>query len=446
MTSTPVSSDVTGIMLGMTSQSVAKERTDSNFSDVLQKQSEAERTKDVPQEKNPVASHTKVEKSNDGKIRDEQDVTPVQTKEVSVEESQENALEEVEELVGQLLVQISEELGMDMEELESLLGDLGMQPTDLLNSENLMQLLLAAGGETDSLSLLTNEKLYMTFQNVSKTLEEGLNEIQKMTGMDVDEIMQLLEKAVSTDEELSISGEAQELTVSEENTEENKVAFKPESNVVTEGAQEDMKVETEKGSNDSPKGGENHFLNGQQSFFTQNLQNSQMAASVENVIPTEGYFSAETQMIMDQIMDFMKVNVSEGLSQLEMQLHPESLGTLQIHIASKEGVVTAHFTTENEVVKEALESQLIQLKDAFKEQGIRVEAIEITVQTHGFERNLEQGRQQSQNESGDRRPQMRVRRLNLRELEDIPTEELTDEERLTAEMMEESGNTVDYTA
>ena len=42
-------------------------------------------------------------------------------------------------------------------------------------------------------------------------------------------------------------------------------------------------------------------------------------------------------------------------------------------------------------VKAALENQLTALKEQFNNQGIKVEAVEITVQSHGFEseQNLE---------------------------------------------------------
>ena len=128
----------------------------------------------------------------------------------------------------------------------------------------------------------------------------------------------------------------------------------------------------------------------------------------------------------------------------EMQLHPENLGTLQVHLSSKEGVLTAQFTTQNDAVKTALESQMIQLKETFSEQGVKVEVIEVTVQSHAFERNMNQDGGSKETET--RNPsRTRTRRLNLDEL----TEEIensTPEERLAAEMMEQNGNTVDYTA
>lgn len=448
MTSTPVSNDVMSVMLNVASQSVQKERTDNNFSDVLQKQSQSQNTEEPVAEKGQVASRTKVEKSSEGKIKEDTRVnaegTKVEQPEAeTLEAAQDEALEKAEELAGQLLVQIADGLGMSVEEVQMLMGELGMEPVDLLNAENLMQILLAAGGETDSLSLLTNEKLYAVFQELNKTLEEGLAEIQQQTGLGREEIMQLLEQATMTE---NVPGAEVEMADMAENDTEVKTVTngKPEELEVN-GAKEQTMTVQEKGQSENAKNNENAFANNAQGTFAQNLLNQQNVTNVTSAIPTEGYFSAETEMIMNQIMDFMKMNVGDGISQLEMQLRPENLGTLQIHVASKDGVITAHFTTENEVVKEALESQMIQLKDTFREQGIRVEAIEVSVQTKGFERNLEQGRQNQPGESNDSKPQMKVRRLNLRELEEIPTEELDEEEKLASEMMAQNGNTVDYT-
>ena len=149
---------------------------------------------------------------------------------------------------------------------------------------------------------------------------------------------------------------------------------------------------------------------------------------------------------MRQIMDYMKVSVKPDSSDLEMQLHPQSLGTLHIQMAAKNGVVTANFITENETVKAALESQMVPLKENFTEQGIKVEAIEVTVQTHQFEQNLEQGR----DDNGSREAEAgvgkrRTRRINLDTAfaEDEPQ---TEEDRIAADMMSANGNTVDFTA
>ena len=149
---------------------------------------------------------------------------------------------------------------------------------------------------------------------------------------------------------------------------------------------------------------------------------------------------------MRQIMDYMKVSVKADSSELEMQLHPQSLGTLHIQMASKNGVVTANFITQNETVKAALESQMVQLKESFAEQGVKVEAIEVTVQTHQFEQNLEQGRDHNSNQDNEAGvSRKRTRRINLNAA--LAEEETqSEEDRITADMMTTNGNTVDFTA
>ena len=137
----------------------------------------------------------------------------------------------------------------------------------------------------------------------------------------------------------------------------------------------------------------------------------------------------------------MKIQIKPGVSSIEMQLHPESLGTVHVQVISKGGAVTAHFVTQNETVKAALESQMVQLKESFSEQGVKIEAVEVTVQTHQFERNLEQGRGRQQEEN---HPKNRSRRINLNDAFDM--QEMDEEEMLEADMMAATGSTVNFTA
>ena len=152
-----------------------------------------------------------------------------------------------------------------------------------------------------------------------------------------------------------------------------------------------------------------------------------------------------SQEIMDQILDYMKIQLKPEMDQLEMQLHPASLGTLKIHLVSKGGEVTAQFQVQNETVKAAVESQIALLKDSMKEQGIKVEAVEVTVESHAFESNLWQG-QERENGSSYQGNKKSPRRINLNALEEGFEEEASDEELLSAQMMKANGGTVDFTA
>ena len=145
--------------------------------------------------------------------------------------------------------------------------------------------------------------------------------------------------------------------------------------------------------------------------------------------------------IMNQLMDYMRIQLNEETSSLEMQLQPESLGTLQIRISAKEGLMTAQFTTASDSVKAVLESQMVQLQQQLESQNIKVDAIEVMVETHAFESALQQGEERQQ---ADGEKKERTRRIDLNRLRD--DEEMTDEERIVAEMMAANGNTVDYLA
>ncbi len=91
------------------------------------------------------------------------------------------------------------------------------------------------------------------------------------------------------------------------------------------------------------------------------------------------YTNADAESIMSQVTETIRVNYSPDTTAMERQLHPASLGTVNMNIAATNGVVTAHILVQNEAVKAALESQLITLQQTFDEQGQKVEAVEVSV-------------------------------------------------------------------
>ena len=73
-----------------------------------------------------------------------------------------------------------------------------------------------------------------------------------------------------------------------------------------------------------------------------------------------------------------------------------------------------------------------------------MEAVEVTVASHAFEQNLNG----DESHAGEQMPDTTrgSRRITLSDLTmDNLEEELSDEDRIVAEMMRENGNTVDYT-
>ena len=131
---------------------------------------------------------------------------------------------------------------------------------------------------------------------------------------------------------------------------------------------------------------------------------------------------------------------------MEMQLNPENLGKIYVQVTAKEGVATAHLAVQNEIVKEALENQTIQLRENMNQQGIKVEAVEVTIASHEFERNLEQNQQGSaqdeQREQASKSPRRNISMNQLDELSGL----MSEEEMLVAKIMRDNGNSVDFTA
>ncbi|NBJ93513.1 flagellar hook-length control protein FliK [Parablautia muri] len=373
---------------------------------------------------------------------------------------QEQALEEAGEKV---MDEIAEELGVSREDVEKAMEELGLSIYALFDPSNLTQLVLMLNGAEDATALLTDGNLFDSLQNLLGTMQELKAELSQEMGISPEDMQTVLEEMQNRmggqGEDVSAKGEANEPQITVEvkygedtvklSTDENGNATKV---VDVASAKPETEVEAVHQQTDNHEQKEDESSKGQsQDAGTGNLllntlsQEKLQAAEVPFEQTTE-IFSQQSRDIMDQIMDYMKIQLKPGMEQLEMQLHPESLGTVHIQLSSKGGEITAQFHVQNETVKAAIESQITTLQESLKEQGVKVEAVQVTVESHGFESNLWQGQGKEENadasSENNRRP---LRRINLNEVDGILDEEASEEEVLAAKMMEMNGNTVDYT-
>lgn len=159
------------------------------------------------------------------------------------------------------------------------------------------------------------------------------------------------------------------------------------------------------------------------------------------------YSNGQADSIMSQVTESIRVNYSPDTTSMELQLHPASLGTVNMQIASNNGVVTAHILVQSEAVKAALESQLITLQQTFTEQGQRVEAVEVSVANYDLNRGTgsDAGSDNGEQTSSRAGRVGTRRRINLNDLDEEDIDGLSEEEKLSADMMARSGNSVDYT-
>ena len=160
------------------------------------------------------------------------------------------------------------------------------------------------------------------------------------------------------------------------------------------------------------------------------------------------YSNEQADSIMNQVTESIRVNYTADTTTMEMQLHPASLGTVNMNIASNAGVITAHIVVENEAVRAAREAQLITLQETFNEQGMKVEAVEVAVANYDLNRGTgsDTGSDGSDRNSGRTGRIGTRRRINLNDLDEEDLEDLSDDEKLEADMMARSGNSVSYQA
>lgn len=467
MTSTSVK-DVSTVMQAMpTNASVNVAKTsEGGFKEVLDRQTGQNKPEEITQPKKDV-DRKEIEP---GKKTPEESVKVPEEETEAVkdtakepekfEEMDEKAVEQAMEVLQtaaiELITQIAETFGMSVEEVNAALEQLDMEPMDVLQTDSLGNLLLEIGGAEDSLALLTNEELYQDFKAVMNMQSNILTESAEVLEVDADRLEQMIGEmknvAMTSVEEVPVEVETKMPVIEVSESDEISIQSTEDGDDVTVMATKDVQSitdDTQVQETRESKGDTNHNSDGSRQAQEGNvvLQQTQDVNPImqSGQTTTESFVSnMETQDIMRQIMDYMKIQIKPDMSNLEMQLHPASLGTLQIQVASKGGVLTAQFITENEAVKAVLESQMVQLKENFAQQGVKVEAIEVTVQTHQFESNLEQGRGREQ-EMPERRN--RTRRINLDgSLMADDMEDLNEEEMLAAQMMSANGTTVDYIA
>lgn len=402
------------------------------------KAKESEETAKYEQPK--VEKNTKPDETD--KATETEEVTEV-TDTQETEEVDEEVLEVLGSAACEMMQQVADVLGVSLEDVQSTMEALGMEELDILNPNKLGELLLNMSGSEDSLALLTNEELYADYQQVMEQLQSMMQECSETLDMSREELNGLLEQMnmQQMSEEAVEEMPVVEVEIAAPKSEQSETVYIDNLNKTdifdSAGAVSVKAPEAKQDAGESMEG------NAQQSnpFAQSPLEQQQAVQEMESLSQTTSSWDADTQDIMQQIMDYMKIQVSPETTDIEMRLHPESLGTLHVQVASKGGVLTANFITQNETVKAALESQMVQLKENFAEQGVKVEAIEVTVQTHQFERNLDQG-ESRQNEANDSK-KSRTRRINLDA--SLDTEEIEEEDKLTAEMMAANGSTVDYT-
>lgn len=404
------------------------------------------------------ASPVDKEAKSETKVKDDSD-KPAKVKEESkgpAEDSKpisDEAMEEITEVAMTMVQTIAEVLEIPAEQVEEAISALDIEPAELLNSNTIPDLVVELTDATDKTDIMTDEELFADVKQLMTDADKLMNEVADTLQIPVEDLKSQIadavadkdvNEAVDTDRPVDMLADA-ELTRKPEQRqsmrEEVMVDNKPEDNEETAPVSARHEEKGRQGSGSENRGGEH--LN-----FTQTVTDTLKGMVAEKVDAAYPTYTTSTEQIMEQVSESLRMTMNEDITEMEMQLHPASLGNVRVQVAAKDGVITASFTTENQQVKEVLEAQIIQLKDQMNEQGIKVEAVEVTVGAHAFERNLSDNGQSREGQPEAEAKRKKVRGINLGggDISELDMEELDEEDKVTADMMARQGNTVDYMA
>lgn len=80
---------------------------------------------------------------------------------------------------------------------------------------------------------------------------------------------------------------------------------------------------------------------------------------------------------MQAIINRAQISNAQGITRLTIKLYPENLGTVRIELVQNDGVLTARLLASTTHGRELLDSQAHQLKQAFAQQNIQVDRLDI---------------------------------------------------------------------
>ena len=461
-----------------------------SFADTFMKTNEVNLNKDVTSD---VSKTKTVVATNAGSNKN------IKTAEASGQETEsldeekiKDLAEEISEITNQIVDKIKSEFEVTDEEIEEAMEVLGLTIADLTKPTELRNLLMELTGTSDSIELLTNVELYDSVKEVTDFASNLFTEVAKDFSLSTEQLTEMINTesfeealnevnvSVKTNEaEAEVEAEAEivsEVTVDKttdaalafENSDKaNANETKPvESNNSNES--EEVPIDTEKKAPEKIEKPESftqsslmndeamnersenrksfNFDSSKNQEFTFNQTQAvtnQTVNTVGDIVETVTSYTtgADTDNIMRQVTDYVKVHISEDVTKMEIELHPASLGTVNMQINSQNGQITAHLTVQNELVKSVLETQMIKLQETFDEQGTKVSAIEVTVAEYSL--NSQSDNNYSEERNG-RNYGSKKKGINLNEIGSL--DELDEEEQLEAKVMEMNGSSVNYTA
>jgi flagellar hook-length control protein FliK len=344
----------------------------------------------------------------------------------------------VKEVCEDIKDAIKEEFDVSDEDIKAAMELLGLTALDLLSTAKVAELIEQLTG-TDALTLITNEDMMQSFNNIINVVDDANADIADMLGVKTEEVGIVLEQnniapVVNSED-----------TAKQDNVKESDAKNADDNINQTVDNQESLsevlakKITTESDGKAKNNMSESNEANNKVTYadVADNMI-SNITDTFADII-TEGISTVKEADIVNQVIDSVKLMASRELTSMEVMLNPEHLGSVHITVTARNGIVSAQIAAQNEQVKTALENQMVTLREQFESQGLKVDAVEITVMAHSFEAGQNFGQSESERKQGESKVH---RKLDLSSFDD----ELEEDLESTAPAPKAEGSSVEYLA
>ena len=336
--------------------------------------------------------------------------------------------DKVNEAVQDVKDTIKDELDVSDEDIAKAMEVLGMTATDLLSVVKVTELVGELTG-TDAITLITDDDMLSRLTSVLDVVNAAQQDIADMSGVNVEDVSDVIATANT---EADVNKDVTDNVVSN-----NQPAAIEES-------LSDMlakKITTDGSAKQQNNAGEQNHNTETYGSVADNMIQS-MSDSFADIITEDTAYVSEAD-IVNQVIDQIKLTSGKELTSIEVMLNPERLGSVHVTVSAKNGILTAQIAAQNEQVKTALENQMTTLRENFENQGIKVDAVEITVMTHQFEAGQNFGQNESERKQSERKLN---KKLDLSAYDDEVDDEFSDDESRRKDSIQNGNCSVEYIA
>ena len=244
----------------------------------------------------------------------------------------------VKEVCEDIKDAIKEEFDVSDEDIKAAMELLGLTALDLLSTAKVAELIEQLTG-TDALTLITNEDMMQSFNNIINVVDDANADIADMLGVKTEEVGIVLEQnniapVVNSED-----------TAKQDNVKESDAKNADDNINQTVDNQESLsevlakKITTESDGKAKNNMSESNEANNKVTYadVADNMI-SNITDTFADII-TEGISTVKEADIVNQVIDSVKLMASRELTSMEVMLNPEHLGSVHITVTARNGSV-----------------------------------------------------------------------------------------------------------